>query len=138
MLRILLVDDDDALRTVLRLLLIKMEYEVVEAKNGREAMALFDKEGPDLVITDLVMPEKDGVEVIRDLRRKRPDLKIIAMSGGGRASAGSYLKIAKAMGASIVLAKPFSHDEMRAAISQLLNEGTAEKPIATENGADGG
>lgn len=120
MARVLLVDDDDSFRTMLRITLMKMGHAVREVRNGREAMAAYEQDPLDLVITDLVMPEQEGVETIRKLRQKYPQVKIIAMSGGGRGSATSYLKIAQAMGADLVLAKPFSNDEMRAGIGRLL------------------
>lgn len=127
--RILLVDDDDSLRTMLRINLVKMGHHVLEARDGRQALALFEQEPPEVVITDLVMPEKEGLEIIRELRRKHPEVKIIAMSGGGRATATGYLKIAKAMGADLVLAKPFSNDEMRAGIDQLTaGDGSINSP----------
>jgi DNA-binding response OmpR family regulator len=119
---ILLVDDDDSFRTMLRITLGKMQHEVIEARNGREALALYATRPPDLVITDLVMPEKEGMETIRELRQKYPGVKIIAMSGGGRVSAVDYLKISKTMGAKIILAKPFSNDELETALSSLLAE----------------
>lgn len=118
--RLLLVDDDDSLRTLLRINLVRLGHKVQEARNGREAMALFEQEPPDLVLTDLVMPEQEGVQMIGEIRRKHPGAKIIAMSGGGRANAGGYLRIAKAMGADRVLAKPFSNDELVATLTELL------------------
>src|SRR3954466_12047237 len=114
MLRLLLVDDDDPLRALLKITLGKMGYDVVEARDGREAMAVYEKKRPDIVVTDLVMPEKDGLEMIRDLRRKHSGVKIIAISGGGRMNASGYLKMAKAMGADLVLPKPFLAEELRA------------------------
>lgn len=127
--RLLLVDDDDSFRTMLRITLVKMGHVVHEARNGREAMVAYEREPLDLVITDLVMPEQEGVETIRKLRHQYPEVKIIAMSGGGRATATGYLKIAKAMGADLVLAKPFSNDEMRAGIDQLTaGDGSINSP----------
>ena len=122
---ILLADDDDSLRTMLRITLTKLGHTVHEARNGREALSLYEQEPADLIITDLVMPDKEGLEIIRELRRKKANVKIIAMSGGGRVSATGYLKIAKAMGADLVLAKPFSGDEIRAGLNQLLPPGSS-------------
>jgi CheY-like chemotaxis protein len=118
--RILLVDDDDSFRKMLRLSLVRLGYEVVEVGNGKDAVRLINEQLPDLLITDLVMPEKEGLETIDEVRRKHPKLKIIAMSGGGRVNATDYLKIARAMGADKVLAKPFSIDEMTATLDSLL------------------
>jgi DNA-binding response OmpR family regulator len=120
--KILLVDDDDALRKVLRLTLVKMGHAVVEARNGKEALALQRNEPFELILTDLIMPEKEGLETIEEFRKKFPEVKIIAMSGGGRVSVTDYLKIAKVMGADGILAKPFSNDEMAAAIDAVLAE----------------
>jgi DNA-binding response OmpR family regulator len=118
--RILLVEDEDGLRKLLRLNLTTMGYEVSEAANGKEALALQESEPADLIITDLVMPEKEGVETIGEIRKKYPSAKIIAMSGGGRASADNYLKIAKIMGADLVMAKPFSFQDLATAVATLL------------------
>ena|SRR5688572_13464508 len=120
MLKILLVDDDDALRKLLRLALVKLGHAVVEARNGKEALALQRKEPFELILTDLIMPEKEGLETIEEFREKFPEVRIIAMSGGGRVSATDYLKIAKVMGADGILTKPFSNDEMAAAIGAVL------------------
>ena len=121
---ILLVDDDELFRSMLRITLTKMGFTVLEARNGREALELFEQEPPEVVMTDLVMPETEGLEMIRELRRRDPHVKIIAMSGGGRVGATDYLKIAKALGANRVLAKPFSNEEMYFALTELLGEST--------------
>ncbi|MES2693683.1 MAG: response regulator [Verrucomicrobiota bacterium] len=117
--RILLVDDDDPLRNILRVTLEKMGHHVVEARNGKEALRLCQAEPPDIVLTDIVMPEAEGIELIGALRRFHSDVKIIAMSGGGRVSAADYLKIARHMGATIALAKPFSQEAIAAAIAKV-------------------
>jgi DNA-binding response OmpR family regulator len=119
MIRILLIDDDESFRKMLRMTLQRANYEVVEACNGKEALTLFDSQPTDLVITDLIMPDKEGLETIGELRQSRPDLKIIAMSGGGRINAMDYLKIAQRIGANRTLAKPFSHAELLRAIEEL-------------------
>lgn len=117
---ILLIDDDDLLRRMLAITLTKMGHQVTEAPNGREALRLFAAEPPDVVLTDMVMPDKEGVEVIGELRRLQPDLKIIAMSGGGRGDAFDYLKIARLMGAASTLQKPFSNEALATAIATVL------------------
>jgi two-component system, chemotaxis family, chemotaxis protein CheY len=119
MAHILLIEDDDALRTVLCLSLTNMGHQVVEARNGKEALRLFRSEPPDFVITDLIMPEKEGLETIGELRRLQPKVKIIAMSGAGRGGPLDYLKVARQMGAARTLAKPFSVDALAAAIAEL-------------------
>ena len=123
MARILLIDDDDSVRMVLLLTLKHFGHTVVEARNGNEGLELFRHGGADLLITDIVMPEKDGLEVLMNLKRSQPSLKIIAISGGGRNSAEDYLQIARLMGASKVLAKPFTADVLMAAVNELLAGG---------------
>jgi len=120
MARILLIDDDNTLRTMLRLTLTHFGHTVIEARNGREGLELFSQAETDLVITDIVMPEKEGLEVLMALRHRDPPVKIIAISGGGRVSATDYLRIARQMGAAKVLAKPFSNRALIAAIDELL------------------
>jgi CheY-like chemotaxis protein len=121
--QILLVDDDDLFRKMLMLKLTKMGYAVMEARDGNEALILHSHLSPDVILTDLIMPNKEGLETIAELRRLYPAARIIAMSGGGRGSATDYLKIALLMGADRVLAKPFSDDELSLALDDLLGEG---------------
>lgn len=118
---ILLVDDDDALRTMLRKTLVKFGHQVTEARDGKEALKLCAGLTPDLVLTDLIMPEKEGLEVVLTLRRSRPDVKIVAMSGGARINARDFLHIAKMMGAHQILEKPFSNEALSAAIQAALD-----------------
>jgi CheY-like chemotaxis protein len=120
MARILLIDDDDSFRTMLGLTLKHFGHAVVEAPNGKEGLKLLPQANADLVITDIVMPEKDGIEVILELRKKQPDLKIIAISGGARISAATHLQAAKYLGAAKILPKPFTNEALLAAISELL------------------
>jgi len=120
--RILLVDDDDALRKLLRLNLIKMGYAVAEAANGKEALAMQQSEPADVILTDLIMPEKEGLETIGELRKKFPGVRIIAMSGGGRVDAANNLKVAKLMGADHAMAKPFSYQELADAIAKVMTK----------------
>jgi two-component system chemotaxis response regulator CheY len=120
--RILLIEDDEGFRSILLMSLEKMGYNVTEAKDGREALAAFKKAAPDLVVTDLIMPETEGLETIRVLRRAHPELKIIAMSGGGRSDARDNLKMAKNFGATAVFAKPFSFGELHKVVAKLLAE----------------
>jgi len=118
--RILVIDDDVPFRSVLKASLEEMGHHVREAKNGDEGVSLYRQEPFDLVMTDLIMPGKEGIETIMDLRRITPGVKIIAMSGGSRVTSVDYLKIAKQVGAKHVLAKPFLYEELRAAISAVL------------------
>src|SRR4030095_5251414 len=96
MTRILLVDDDEQFRSMLSQSLKRAGYEVTEARNGSEGIDLYRDHPSDLIITDLIMPEKEGLETIREYRKSYPDAKIIAISGGSRNSSIDYLKMAKA------------------------------------------
>jgi DNA-binding NtrC family response regulator len=118
--RILIIDDDHHILLMIKKMLERAGFEVDLASNGLEGLALFQKIQADLVITDIIMPEKEGLETIREMKKIRSDLKIIAMSGGGKISADNYLETAKIFGASIVLEKPFSQKTMILAVSDLL------------------
>ena len=120
MARILLIDDDDSARSVLRLILNQFGHLVIEARNGREGIELFMDANADLVITDIVMPEKEGLEVLKEMRKMIPDVKIIAISGGGRVNPTDYLRMAKFLGAAKVLAKPISSEALSGAINEVL------------------
>jgi len=122
MARILLIDDDDTFRTMLEQTLTHFGHTVIEARNGKEGLRLFPQANADLVITDIVMPEKEGLEVLMQLRLKKPPVKIIAMSGGAKQGAMDYLRTAKQLGAAKVLAKPFSTEVLLAAINDLVPE----------------
>ena len=98
--RILVIEDDDEVRALLESLLTRDGHVVATAANGKQGVAAFLAEPFDLVITDIIMPEKDGIEAIMDLRRGRPDLKLIAISGGGRAEPQNYLPSAQLRGAN--------------------------------------
>jgi DNA-binding response OmpR family regulator len=119
---ILVIDDDDSLRNLLRLTLTHFGHTVVEAGNGKEGLARFREAGADLVITDIVMPEKEGLEVLMELRKVQPPVKIIAISGGGRNGVVAYLGTAKLMGAAKVIPKPFSTEALMASVNELLAE----------------
>ena len=116
---ILLVDDDDNFRTMLRITLQRLGHQIKEAGDGNEALKLCQQEAFDAVMLDLIMPEKEGMETIVELRKQTPDVKIIAMSGGGRLNAKDILLAAKAIGANQILAKPFSNESMVDALKAL-------------------
>ncbi len=118
---LLLIDDDDAVRELLAHALAHAGYTVLQARNGREAAELFRVEPPDAVITDIIMPGREGIETIRTLRRDRPRLPIIAISGGATNSP-LYLEIAAKLGACRVLAKPFDPLELVHAVDDALAE----------------
>lgn len=122
MARILVVDDEDSLRRLLKAVLERAGHEVTTASDGVEAVRLVDAGPFDLVVTDLIMPEMEGIATIQQLRRLAPDMKIIAMSGGGRGSAGDYLDMAKQLGASMTLMKPFTPEGLVEAVAQTLKK----------------
>ena len=123
MARILIIDDDDHIRKMLRIMLENAGYnEVEDAENGYIGMKLIRKNPFDLVITDIVMPEKEGIETIMELRRDFPAVKIIAMSGGGKIGPETYLEMAGHLGAGKALAKPFQQAELFDAVRELLGE----------------
>ncbi|HLN20424.1 MAG TPA: response regulator [Bacteroidales bacterium] len=127
--KILVFDDEPAILLMIKKLLEKAGYEVEVALNGKEGMALFEKNKPDLLITDIIMPEKEGLETIFELRRQHPSLKIIAISGGGRIGPDGYLPGAKLLGANAVFAKPLIPKEFLKTVSDLLGENsTANRP----------
>jgi DNA-binding response OmpR family regulator len=117
---ILLVEDDDQLRTMLKLLLTSSGHEVWEAPNGTRVRDMHQQQRFDLIITDLVMPDKEGLEVIMELRLRDEDVKIIAISGGGQVGAESYLRIAQKLGVKRTLSKPFGNQEFLEAVCLTL------------------
>lgn len=118
--KILIIEDDrDVLETLARIL-AEEGYSTVGATNGKEGIAVFEREHPALVITDLIMPEKEGIETIAELRRLRPDVKILAISGGGTLKNMDLLEMAGKLGASATLAKPFEPDDVVGSVRRLL------------------
>lgn len=117
---ILVVDDEPELRDLIGRVLIGAGHRVTCAENGEHASRLLSGETFDVVLTDVIMPEKDGMQVITELRRKHPGVRVIAMSGGGHVPRDQYLKIAKGLGAHAVLEKPFDNVELAQAIASVL------------------
>jgi len=117
---ILVIDDDASVREVVREMLRLEGHEVIIAENGRDAVPLLSARRIDLVITDLIMPEKEGIETISEIRREDSRIPIIAISGGGRLGPGDYLETARYIGADATLAKPFARQELLATIDALL------------------
>jgi hypothetical protein len=122
---VLVVDDDDSIRNLFQIVLTGGGYEVVAARNGREALVLLRERRFNVLVTDLVMPEGEGIETIRTLRKEQPDLKIVAVSG---AFGGMYLKVAKALGANATLMKPVPPDVLLATVQSLLEGGFGSAP----------
>ena len=119
MFRILLIDDDDSLRNVVAKSLAHAGHTIIQASNGQQGVDLARATSVDLVITDLVMPVQEGVETILFFKRERPELPVIAISGG-MSNAHLYLEIAAKMGARRVLAKPFSPQELLREIGEVM------------------
>ncbi len=117
---ILIIDDEDDFRVMLTQMLQTAGYAVTAASDGMQGMKEFKKRYPDLVITDIFMPEKEGLSTIMDAKKAAPSVKIIAMSGGGRVWNMDALPVALWLGADAVLYKPFHQDEFLGLVSQLL------------------
>ena len=121
MARILIVDDEELFRKMLRQMLELAGHKVTEAADGAEGIEAYRKAPTDLVITDIFMPDKEGISTIQDLKQEFPDAKVIAVTGGGNKSCGyEYLKFAETVGADKTLSKPFERQEILDAIQELL------------------
>lgn len=116
----MVIDDDPQVLETLLEMLRQMGHQVVGSTDADAAMNQFSQAPVDLVITDIVMPNKDGFETIQAFRRNYNDVKILAVSGGGRLGQGSFLKEAKLFGADSALMKPFTQRELLAAVGALI------------------
>ena len=114
--RILIVEDEQEIRNMMQDML-NTEFEVYTANNGGQALKLMDRTDIDLLVTDIYMPDMDGLELIREVQKKYSSIKMLAISAGGN----HYLKVAKSFGASYVLNKPFTTDEFTSAIHKVLS-----------------
>lgn len=123
--RILVIDDDRQLRLMLDAMLKSAGYEVKAVEDGSLALGAVREFKPDLVITDLFMPEKEGLQTITELRCEAPKLKIMAISGGTPLSSMDFLGVAKKMGAQKTLAKPFVRQDLLTAVAELIGDGKA-------------
>ena len=121
MARILVIDDDEQVRKALRALLQREGYDVAEAPDGREGMKAVQEHIPDLVMADIIMPEQDGLETIRKIRKDYPDVKVVAISGGGDLEPRFYLHFASGFGALRTLTKPFERQELLDTVRELLD-----------------
>ena len=129
---ILIIDDEEDIRDVLKMVLESVGHEVKVVSNGNEAVELQRREPSDLVITDIIMPEKDGVSTIKEIRQEFPGIRIIAISGGGSVdpvayqpeaiTTTAYLEAAKQVGADRVFTKPFERKELIQAVDDLLGK----------------
>ena len=125
MARILVIDDEDAVRIALGFLLEEAGYTVMQAPDGKAGMKLYRATPADLVITDLLMPEQEGLGTIMELRQLAPSVPIIAISGGGRHGLIEFLDVAKQFGAKRTFAKPIKPQELLTAVRELLGEESA-------------
>ncbi len=122
MAKILIVDDDPDIMESKRVVLESAGYEIMVASDGKKGISAFREKLPDLVITDILMPEKEGLEIIRELKRDFPEVKIIAISGGVniKPEEEDYLKMAKQFGAIRTLTKPIEQEELLEAVRECL------------------
>ena len=118
--RVLIVDDDEQIRVLLQQMMEWAGFEVLVAENGKIAMQIQSRQPADLVITDLIMPEQEGLETISRLKKDYPGIKIIAISGGGRIGPEAYLPAALELGADLVFSKPFDVQEVVNSVKELL------------------
>ena len=128
---ILIIDDDDQFRKMLRKMLKFAGYtNICEASNGQQGLELFAENHPDLIITDMVMPEKLGIDTIMEIRQDFPNAKIIAVSGGGSFDPEIELDMAASLGVR-TFKKPFEHEEILEAIGELLSPAPWGRTSAT-------
>jgi CheY-like chemotaxis protein len=118
--RILVIDDDQLMCLALAKMLSAEGYIVTSAADGDEGLRLYRQNPFDVVITDMIMPDKEGIQIIRELRKLDPNIRIIAISGGGRGGATDYLKWAKLMGAKRCLTKPITREDLMGAVVEVL------------------
>lgn len=125
MVKILIVDDELFVRDMMADMIKPAGYDVIVAENGAEAFDVCKKESIDLIITDIVMPEKNGIDLIMNVKKEYPEIPIIAVSGGGGITGRyDYLEIAKLVGANNILKKPFKIEELRTAVSDAIENKT--------------
>lgn len=121
MTKVLLAEDNEAVRSALALTLKKADFNVSEAKNGNQVIDNDDLDDIDVVVTDILMQEKGGIELLMELRERAPDLPVIAISGRVRISSLNYLETASAMGAVAVFNKPFNEKLLIEKIESLVS-----------------
>ncbi len=121
MAKILLVEDDELVRDMLTQVLQRASHQVIAAANGEEATDYLQKESPDIMVTDIIMPKKSGISLISEVRARHPKLEIIAISGGGRLDPTGYLDLSENLGASVSFEKPIDNTALLMAIDLLLH-----------------
>jgi CheY-like chemotaxis protein len=121
MAKILVIDDEEQLRDLIKKMLTRDGHQILMAQDGEEGVRAFHQFNPDLIITDIIMPNKDGIEVIMELLKSYPEFPIIAISGGRRAiTAGFNLDSAEMLGVKGILQKPFTHQQLKDIIQKIL------------------
>jgi len=120
MAKVLVIDDDPFVRKTIGRILACEDYQLIMAEDGREGLELFQREQPDLVITDIIMPDVEGIETIRKIRQMRPAVRIIAISGGGRFGVANFLEVAAKFGAHETIVKPFDPAELLDSVTRCL------------------
>ena len=119
--KVLVVDDNETFLEMLSIFLTKNGYEVLKSHDGKDALIQYSTHIPDIIITDIIMPEIDGIQLLTHLRSIHSDVKVIAMSGGNRGHADTYLQMANSLGACCVLNKPFEVQELLKELKKLEN-----------------
>ncbi len=119
--KILIIDDEPSIRKMLKKLLEKKSYQVWEANDGKQGIASYEEHNHDLIITDLIMPEKEGLETIRELKKLNSDVQIIAISGGGVNDPKMYLHLAEKLGAVRAYSKPIDNEILISAIKEIFS-----------------
>jgi YesN/AraC family two-component response regulator len=125
---ILIIDDEPQIRSMIRLILERAGYSVMEAADGVEGIRRFRENPVNLIITDLIMPNKDGIGMIIELKKEFPDAKIIAMSGGGLNRPEGYLRGAQKLGAACTLSKPINRQELLRVVKDTLESKSEASP----------
>ncbi|WP_022728118.1 response regulator [Fodinicurvata sediminis] len=125
---VLLIDDEKTILEAMGYSLSKAGYTVFSAANGKEGLAFLDSQPVDAVVTDIIMPEKEGLETIIEIRRKWPDLPIVAISGGGRTRQLHFLEMSRDFGANEIMQKPFKPSQLIESLNRLLDAGHDSLP----------
>jgi DNA-binding response OmpR family regulator len=120
--KILVIDDEKSIRKMLKIVLEKNNYKVFTAQDGNKGIQQFKDQKPDLIIIDLIMPEKEGLETIGEIKELNTSVKIIAISGGGTVDPTTYLMLAKNMGAHKTISKPIDNAALLSDVSTLLSD----------------
>ena len=120
--RVLIVDDEKTIRDTLAYIIESLGHEAYEASDGDEALKILSEKDIDLVVSDLIMPNREGLQTIQEIKNNWPDVKIIAMSGGGRAGTTDYLDYAQTLGADLTLKKPFSMAALKSTVIAVLSQ----------------